>query len=188
MTIDGGGPGAVALGPEDAVRARDAVKQNLRIGHDAEDALIERLASEAAALAEAFTGQILIVRELRATVAGGPFWQRIAASPVHAVTAVDAIDAQGAGTASPVGDHAIDIDARGDAWIRFTTSAVRRARVTMTAGIAADWDSLPPPIAQGIVRMAAYRLIAREDDGTPPAAVAALWRPWRVLRLAETRR
>lgn len=48
-----------------------------------------------------------------------------------------------------------------------------------------DWAELPPGLNEGIIRFAAH--LYRERDGAisrePPAAVAALWRPWRELRL-----
>ena len=48
-----------------------------------------------------------------------------------------------------------------------------------------DWNALPTALAEGIVRFAAW--LYRERDGAvdrpPPAAVAALWRPYRAMRL-----
>ena len=55
------------------------------------------------------------------------------------------------------------------------------------AGLAADWTVLPEPLRHGMVRLAAHQHRERESSGAasvPPAAVAALWRPWRRLRLA----
>jgi hypothetical protein len=43
---------------------------------------------------------------------------------------------------------------------------------------------VPEPLRQGIVRLAAHLYAARgEVEAVPPAAVAALWRPWRRVRL-----
>ena len=47
-------------------------------------------------------------------------------------------------------------------------------------------SSLPDGLRHGIIRLAAHAWHQRESDGptpNPPAAVAALWRPWRQLRL-----
>jgi len=55
------------------------------------------------------------------------------------------------------------------------------------AGLAPDWDALPDGLRHGVMRLAAHQHRQREGDGAaplPPAAVAALWRPWRRLRLA----
>jgi hypothetical protein len=53
------------------------------------------------------------------------------------------------------------------------------------AGKAADWNGIQEPLRQGIVRMAAHLYTHRdgEDGRGPPAAVTALWLPYRRLRL-----
>jgi uncharacterized phiE125 gp8 family phage protein len=60
--------------------------------------------------------------------------------------------------------------------------------VRFVAGLSADWDSLPQVLRQGVMRLAAHQYRARESDtvaaALPPASVAALWRPWRRMRLA----
>jgi uncharacterized phiE125 gp8 family phage protein len=63
-------------------------------------------------------------------------------------------------------------------------AGVRLAKISFTAGVAADWNGVPEPLRQGIVRLAAHLYGARgQDEGAPPASVAALWRPWRRVRL-----
>lgn len=52
------------------------------------------------------------------------------------------------------------------------------------AALPLAWAEVPPALNEGILRFAAH--LYRERDGAesePPAAVAALWRPYRVLRL-----
>jgi uncharacterized iron-regulated protein len=53
------------------------------------------------------------------------------------------------------------------------------------AGLADDWGEVSAPLREGIVRFAAHLYRDRDAASTrePPAAVAALWRPWRELRL-----
>ncbi|MEG3172908.1 head-tail connector protein [Sphingomonas sp. ZB1N12] len=46
-----------------------------------------------------------------------------------------------------------------------------------------DWDTVPAPIAQGVAMLVAHLFDHRESDVAPPAAVAALWRPYRRMRL-----
>ena len=58
-----------------------------------------------------------------------------------------------------------------------------RVEVDLTAGIAADWTSLPDALRQGIVRLAAHLFVERENGVPAPAIVTALWRPWRRMRL-----
>ena len=68
------------------------------------------------------------------------------------------------------------------------TSAIaqRRIAVAYRAGLAADWPSLPEALRQGAVRLVAHLHAHRDagDDAGPPAAVAALWRPYRRMRLS----
>ncbi|WP_375402055.1 head-tail connector protein [uncultured Sphingomonas sp.] len=49
--------------------------------------------------------------------------------------------------------------------------------------LATDWDGLPAGIAHGVVMLTAHLFEARGRDAAPPAAVAALWRPHRRMRL-----
>ena len=51
--------------------------------------------------------------------------------------------------------------------------------------LATDWNGIPAPLRQGIIRLVAHLFTHRDaaDAGPPPTAVAALWRPWRVMRM-----
>lgn len=51
--------------------------------------------------------------------------------------------------------------------------------------VADEWSVLDPGLRHGILRLAAHHYRERDDArlDTPPAAVAALWRPFRRLRL-----
>jgi hypothetical protein len=51
--------------------------------------------------------------------------------------------------------------------------------------MADDENGVPEPIRQGVLRLVAHMFTDRDGDGgEPPAAVTALWRPYRRLRLA----
>jgi hypothetical protein len=50
-------------------------------------------------------------------------------------------------------------------------------------GGAATWAAVPPAVAQGVVMLAAYLFLRPDEDRAPPAAVAALWRPYRRIRI-----
>lgn len=164
--------------------ARDAVKAHLRIDGASEDAAIERVAATALALGEAFTGTAWIAREWRDVLPATRAWQLLGATPVTAITAVEGLPADGSAVALAADGYAIDIDAGGQGWARVTgAGGVGRIRVTFAAGAAAGWGDLPPPLAQGAVLLAAHCLEARAEGAAPPAVVAALWRPWRRLRL-----
>ena len=167
--------------------ARDEAKAYLRIDHAEEDALLDRLIADAAALAESFTAQLLLQRPVTEILGAGSGWQRLSSAPVRSITGVEGVPADGAAFALPVGDYGMDIDAHGQGWVRVLKPGMAgRVRVSLNAGLAADWASLPEPVRLGILRLAAHIHAHRDaaDDVGPPAAVAALLRPWRRLRLA----
>ncbi len=157
-------------------------KAYLRIEHDDEDAMLAGLVRTAAALCEAFTGQWLLSRPGVQALARHGDWQRISVKTVSAITAVAV-----AGLPLPVSDYAIDIDASGVGWVRLQRSIDAVAPiVSFRAGLADDWNGVPEPLRQGIIRLVGHFYTHRDaaDAGAPPAAVAAMWRPWRLLRLA----
>ena len=74
---------------------------------------------------------------------------------MRSITAVEGLPAEGAAFTLPAESYAIDIDAEGNGWVRVTTpGAAGRVRVTYLAGLADDWDRLPEPLRQGVVRLA----------------------------------
>lgn len=148
VTGDALDPGAEALGE---------AKAYLRVVGSEEDALAARLLRSAAELCEQFTGKALLTRTFQETVAASAAWQRLRRSPVQAITAVEGLRPDGLGAALPAGAYAIDIDARGDGWIRVTAAGeATRVRVTYGAGLAANWSGAPEALRHGIVRLAAH--------------------------------
>ena len=149
----------------------------LRIEHSTEDALIAGLIRTARTLCEAFTRQALIARGVRETVSACGDWQRLGVTPVRAITSVTAVDS------APADGVETEIDANGDGWVR--VRAPKQVRVTYFAGLASDWNGVPEPLRQGIIRLVAHLYATRDGSGEagPPAAVSALWRPWRRMRL-----
>jgi hypothetical protein len=105
-------------------------------------------------------------------------WTALGAAPVSAITGV----ADASGTALPANAYAIDIDARGTGWVR--ASDTGPLTVDYVAGGAAGWSALIAPIRSGIVLLAAHLYDAGATATPPPAAVTALWRPFRDLALA----
>ncbi|HEY0270764.1 MAG TPA: head-tail connector protein [Sphingomonas sp.] len=163
-------------------------KAYLRIDGTDEDALLDTLIGAALDLCERFTGLALFASARTAMLeAVTRCWQRLPATPVTAISGVSGVDATGVATALPVEDYAIDIDAAGDGWVRLTAGiAQHRIAIAYQAGLAADWPSLPEPLRQGALRLVAHLHAHRDagDDAGPPAAVAALWRPFRRMRLS----
>jgi len=176
------GSDAIVLPPE----ATDDAKAYLRIDGESEDGLIEGWMRSAAELCEHFTGQVMIVRAVSEVLLASATWQRLGRTPVRAISGIEALTAEGDAVALPVEAYAVDIDARGDGWIRISApSDAGRVRVSYEAGIATDWGQVPEALRQGMVRLAAHLHAHRDAAGDmgPPAAVTALWRPWRRLRL-----
>ena len=180
---------AETMNPGEAA-AGDA-KAFLRIGHGEEDALVARLVAASAELCEQFTGQVLLTRGFAEIVAVGGGWRRLAKSPVRAITKLEALDATGAAAPLAVDSYAIDIDANGDGWVRVTRAGgARRVLVSYQAGLSAGWSGAPEALRQGVLRLAAHFYSNRDEarGEAPPAAVAALWRPWRRVSLAQQSR
>lgn len=78
------------------------------------------------------------------------------------------------------------------AYLRLETGVEDAVLATLVAAaegmaerfLGAALDPVPPPaVVQGIIRLAAHLYAHRDDDAGPPAAVAALWRPYRQMRL-----
>ncbi len=169
--------------PGDAV---DDAKTWLRIDHEDEDALLGSLIAVALRQCEAFCGMVLLRRSFTDRIEASGAWQRVHVTPVMAITGVIGVPEVGAPVALSVSDYAVDIDSNGDGWVRLTgTVAVRRIDVTGIAGLAADWGGVAETLRQGMLRLVAHLHAVRDnpDDLGPPAAVAALWRPWRRMRL-----
>lgn len=86
-------------------------------------------------------------------------------------------------TVLAVDAYAIDIDRNGDGWVRVGQRGT--VRIAYRAGIAADGTGVPEAVRLGIIRLAGEYYAQRDGAATaPPAAVSALWRPWRRMRLA----
>jgi uncharacterized phiE125 gp8 family phage protein len=158
----------------------------VRIETGEEEAVLAGLVRTASALCEAFVNQIVIVREFSVDVPASASWERLPDGPVRSMTAVASVDSSG--TATPLGSsaYAVDIDSSGDGWVRVTDPSVQgRVRVSGTAGLADGANDVPEPIRQGVLRLVAHLFTARDGGGgDPPAAVTALWRPYRRMRLA----
>lgn len=169
-----------------AADAVSEVKAYLRLESDAEDTLIARLIAAAIAVCEGFTGVQLIARDGTETIPAAREWRRLSLTPVRAIMVIEGAAAGGDAFTLPSEAFAIDIDGNGDGWVRVTVPGpARRAIVHYRAGLAEDWSELPEPMRQGIVRLATHLYSHRDaaDQAGPPAAVAALWRPWRRMRL-----
>lgn len=170
-----------------AATALDELKQWLAISTLHEDGLLVGLLRASVEMCEGFTGTMPLESLSEEILAASRDWQCLGVRPVQAITGVEAIPDSGARFALPSEAYAIDLGDDGSGMVRLTRAiGASRIAVRFTAGLAAGWADLPQSLRHGIVRLAAHHY--RERDGapamSPPAAVAALWRPWRRMRLA----
>jgi uncharacterized phiE125 gp8 family phage protein len=158
----------------------------VRIETGEEEAIVAGLIRTASALCESFINQVVIARAFGEDLPASGGWERLGASPVRSISDVEKVDENGTTSALLTGDYSIDVDSAGDGWVRVLDSVpASRVRVTGTAGMAASENEVPEPIRQGILRLVAHLFTSRDGGGgDPPAAVTALWRPYRRLRVA----
>lgn len=157
-----------------------------RIEIGEEEALLAGLVRTASALCEAFLNRVVIARDFTLELPASGQWERLPLTPVRSIASVAALDENGIETVLASSNYAIDIDSSGDGWVRAADpNGASRVRVRGTAGIADDENGVPEPIRQGVLRLAAHLFTVRDGEGgEPPAAVTALWRPYRRMRLA----
>lgn len=179
---------AIIAPPTLAPAALAELKAWLGITTSRDDAELSGLIRTALELCEGFIGVMPLASGCEETLPAHGTWQMLATRPVSAITGVWALAANGTRTALAAAAYDIDIDADGGGYVRLTAMPdQKRMAVRFTAGLAESWDTLPEAIRQGVVRWAAYQHRARDTDKAlpgPPAAIAALWRPWRRMRLA----
>jgi uncharacterized phiE125 gp8 family phage protein len=160
------------------------VKAHLRITLSEDDALIAGLIRAATDMAEGFIGHPLIQRDCRDILPARGDWQKLAQGPVQSITLVEGVPAEGSIFALPLADYAMDIDAGGTGWVRvLNKGSAGRIRATYRAGIAANPNAVPEAIRLGLLHMTAHLFANRDSGVEPPAAIVALWRPYRRMRL-----
>lgn len=164
----------------------DEARAYLRLEYDEEDASLGTILLGAFGHAEAYLGQMLLRRNVREIVPASMQWQRLAALPVHSVHSVTGIPAEGMPFALSGEAYKVEIDARGEAWLRvMEPGSAGRVQVACLAGLALTWAELPEAIRLGVLRLAAHLHLHRDnpDDMGPPEGVVRLLRPWRRTRL-----
>lgn len=173
--------------PADAV---DDAAAYLRLDGEDELLLISGLIASAIRQCEAFCATILLRRAVVEQLRISGDWQLLGAVPVRSITSVAGLMPDGSPAAIGITRYALDIDPGGGGWFRVIEAGSGiYARVTYQAGLAETWADIDAPLRQGIIRLVAYLHANRDssDDTGPPAAVAALWRPYRRMRLTSRR-
>ncbi|WP_095012171.1 head-tail connector protein [Tsuneonella mangrovi] len=167
--------------------AVDDLKAWLAIGSSAYDGQLTSLLRSALDTCEAFTGLMPITAQCTEILPLSGEWQSLVTRPVQSITSVIAAPVTGSSQALAASDYEVDIDADGTGLVRVLNGGdATRIFVSFSAGVSPDWTVMPEPIRQGVIRLAAHHWREREDgtSGAPPASVAALWRPFRRMRLA----
>ena len=159
----------------------------VRIETGEEEALLAGMVRSASALCEAFLNQVVVARDYAVEVAASARWTRLPLTPVQSIVTVEGMKADGTSVALGASDFAVDVDSNGDGWVRLLGAAdAVRLRVSGRAGMASDANAVPEPIRHGVLRLVAHLFASRDDGagGEVPAAVTALWRPYRRMRLS----
>lgn len=179
---------AIVAPPTLSPTALAELKAWLGVALPRDDAELAALLGAALEVCEGFTGELPLQSGCEDVLASHVWWQVLSARPVQAITAVAGMTLDGSRRTLPASAYMVDLDAEGGGRVRLTAPiAETRLVVSYTAGVAANWEALPESIRQGVIRLAAFQHREREaarPAPVPPAAVAALWRPWRRVRLA----
>lgn len=180
---------AIVAPPALSSAALTELKAWLGISRSADDGELTALLRTAFEICEGFIGAVPLQSGCEETLVASGEWQVLSARPVRAITALAALDLAGTRTALAGSDYEFDIDADGAGRVRLRRSITQpRIVATYSAGLAADWAGLPDAIRHGVIRLCAHQHRGRDDDRkavpVPPSVVAALWRPWRRMRLA----
>ncbi|MGN3974438.1 head-tail connector protein [Tsuneonella sp. SYSU-LHT278] len=166
--------------------ALDELKQWLAVRSSTDDAALTALLRTALETCEAFTGSVPIACLCEEILPASADWRSLAARPVVAISGLEGIPAEGGRFTLAPDAYEIELEADGTGRVRVTRQgSAGRVAARFTAGLAPTWELLPESLRHGIVRLAAHHWRVRDTavDTGPPAAIAALWRPWRRMRL-----
>jgi len=180
---------AESLLPGEAPVSLNEARGWLRLGATIDDAVVAQLVRAATNICEAFIGQWLVVRDGEEVAPLPAECIALRARPVIAVDGVTLLSADG--SEIPLGAEAyrVTIARDGSACVAVhDPGGAARVRIAYRAGMAEGANGVPEAIRQGIVRMTQHLHDARDGTGAgPPAAIAALWQPWRRLTLGSGR-
>lgn len=170
--------------------AIDELKGWLGVTVTHDDLALRAVLQAALDMFEQFTGLVPLKATYQEYLAPQRGWQCLLTRPVHAMTQIEGHDDAGMISPVPSSDYAMDICPDGSGKISLLNPEIgMRYSVMVDAGLAPEWADLPHSIRHGLIRLAAHFWREREADGPakndalPPLAVAALWRPWRRMRL-----
>lgn len=163
------------------------LKHWLGINRSDEDAALTGLLQTSLAICEAFTGKAPLRQTVEEIIPISWGWRELVSRPVQALVAVTVIAHDTSRETLDAPGYAVELRTSGSACVRLLQPLEGQGvALQLQVGIADEWATLPPPLGQGIVRLAAHYYRDRDNKGSaiPPASVTALWRPWRDVRLA----
>ena len=172
--------------PQLAGAPLDELKQFLSITVPREDALLEQMLRAAHSLCENFTGLTLLETSFDETLSTAADWQSLTAKPVFSFVEARLINPDGSSELLETADYETRISANGHAAVRLKKAVTaHRMTIRVIARTASSWDGLPADLRHGLIRLAAHSYRERDAGplASPPASVAALWRPHRRLSL-----
>ncbi len=169
-----------------AATALIEAKALLRLETIDEEALLAAQLRTALELAEDFTGSVWLAatyREKRALAREIVLQKR----PFQLLTAVRLLYANGSEVALDPTQITTQSSDHGEVMLSMPVVAMdgRDVVISYRAGAYSDWTYLPDGLRMGVLRMAAHLFTWRDDALSVgvPGAVAALWRPYKQLRL-----
>jgi uncharacterized phiE125 gp8 family phage protein len=161
-------------------------KALLRLETVDEEALLAAQLRTALELAEDFTGSVWLeasYRETRSLCREMILQKR----PVQRLTGLRVSYANGSDVALDPTLQIMQISDHGEAMLTIANSVLEGDKIIISyqAGAYTDWTYLPEGLRMGILRMAAHLFTWRDDSMSigVPGAVAALWHPYKKLRL-----
>ncbi|KGB55630.1 hypothetical protein FG91_01235 [Sphingopyxis sp. LC81] len=171
--------------PGDAPVSLNEARGWLRLGATIDDAVVAGLVRAATNICEAFIGQWLVIRAAEEVLPLKNGVVQLGARPVVAINSVTLLLPGGGEAVLGGGDYRTTVGRDGTARVALDDPrGAARVRIAYRAGIAEGANGIPEAIRQGIVRMTQHLHEARDGAGAaPPAAIAALWQPWRRLTL-----
>lgn len=173
-------PASLADGPLEELR------QWLAISTDADDPLLVNLLGAAHAMCERFTGLVPLKCEIRERFLASSLVHRLASRPIIELLDVTAMSSVYDRRLLQDADFVLELEEEGAARLELHRATDEpQVEIRFYAGLESEWSQLDQSLRHGIIRYAAHQYRERDTDGdeNPPAAVAALWRPWRRLRL-----
>jgi uncharacterized phiE125 gp8 family phage protein len=162
------------------------LKHWLGISRPNDDAALTGLLETSVTICEAFTGQAPLRQTVEEVIPIAAGWQELVSRPVQDLTGAALIGSDGTRETLAVPSDTLDVRIGGKACVQLLRPLEGHGlALELVVGIAAQWEGLPAPLRQGVIRLAAHHYRDREGKASavPPASVTALWRPWREVRL-----